>query len=174
MKREYGIYLLFFLFGTVVVNLLGNTTLLNGSILNRYSLTALSFEGIVYEEYFFQVLFRRFRTVIRLWLASKLIPKQFVKTGFAVMICFMLGGITAMAILENGLWGILFCLCAFLPHMICYAVAFLLWGSMRVLYVRDGNRKVDYMSMAFIALLIGIGCILEAYITPVFLRNIIK
>lgn len=174
MKREYGVYLLFFLFGTVTVNLLGNTTLLNSSMLNRYSLKALSFGGIVYEEYFFGVLFRRFRTAFRLWLASKLIPKQVAKMGFASVVCFMLGGITAAAILENGLWGLLFCLCAFFPHMICYAVAFLLWGSMRVSYAGDGNRKTDYMSMAFIAVLIGTGCILEAYITPVFLGNIIK
>ena len=174
MKRENGIYLLAFLCGIVIVNLPGNVSWTNHSILNRYSLASLSFQGIVYEEYFFEILFLRFQTVAVLWMCSKLISKNIVRIGFALIICGILGGIMSIAILANGLWGILFCICALLPHAICYFVAYLLWGNSTVGYVGESKRRMDYFTTALIMILIGIGCILEAYISPVLIENLIK
>lgn len=174
MKRENGIYLLAFLGGIVIVNLPGNVAWTNNSILNRYSLASLSFQGIVYEEYFFEILFLRFQTVLSLWICSKFISKNIVMTGFALIICGVLGGIMAIAILANGLWGILFCLCALLPHTICYFTAYTLWGKAMTGYVGESKRKMDYLTTALIIMLIGIGCILEAYISPVLIENLIK
>lgn len=174
MKREKGICLLAFLSGVIIINLLGNTAWVNDSTLNRYSLASLSFRGIVYEEYFLHVLFLRLRTVLALWVASKLVPKKMVVVGFAVVTCVMLGGVTAMAILANGLWGILFCICAFLPHVLCYGAAYVLWGNMQIGYSYEGSRKADYLAVVFISMLIVIGCVLETYISPVLIENLIK
>lgn len=174
MKWENGIYLLAFLCGIVIVNLPGNAAWANNSILNRYSLAALSFQGIIYEEYLIEILFMRFQTVVSLWICSKLISKNIVMTGFALIICGILGGIIAISILANGLWGILFCLCALFPHTICYFMAYVLWGKAMVGYVGESKRRMDYLITVLIVILIGIGCILETYISPVLIENIIK
>lgn len=174
MKRENGIFLLAFLCGILIVNLLGDAAWTNNSILNRYSLASFSFQGIVYEEYFLEILLLRFQTVVALWMCSKLISKNIVRVGYALIICVILGGIIAIAILANGLWGILFCICALLPHAICYFAAYMLWGKAMTGYVGESKRRIDYFTTAIIIMLIGIGCILEAYISPVLIENLIK
>lgn len=174
MKRENGIYLLAFLCGIIIVNLPGNAAWANNSILNRYSLASFSFQGIVYEEYLLEILFLRFQTVVALWMCSKLISKNLVRIGYALIICGILGGIMAIAILANGLWGIWFFICALLPHTICYFVAYMLWGKALTGYVGESKRRIDYFTIAIIIMLVGIGCILEAYISPVLIENLIK
>lgn len=169
-----GIYLLAFLFGIIFVNLPGNEVWTDNSILNRYSLASLSFQGIVYEEYFYEVLLLRFRTVVSLWMCSKFISKRVVKIGFAIIMCAVWGGITAIAILANGLWGILFCLCALFPHSVCYILAYTLWGRETAGYLNIEKRKVDFASAILMIVLIGIGCLLETYISPVLIENLIK
>ena len=174
MKRENWIYLLSFLFGIVMINLLASTTWINSSNLNRYSLASLSFRGIVYEEYFFHVFFLRMRTAFVLWVLTKLLPKKMVSAGFGVLSCCMLGGVLAFMILVNGLWGILFCICAFFPHAICYGAAYMLWRNSTEKYLIENLRREKYFVAALILVLIGIGCVCETYITPILLENIIK
>lgn len=174
VKWKNGIYLLAFLGGIVIVNLPGNEAWTNNSILNRYTLASLSFREIVYEEYFFEVLYLRFQTVLSLWICSKFVPKRIVKVGFAIIICGFWGGITAIAILANGLWGILFCLCALFPHTICYVLAYTLWGRETIGYVNTEKRKEDFVATILMIVLIGIGCFLEAYISPVLIDTVIK
>lgn len=174
MKRENVICFLAFLCGVVVVNLFGNMAWVNNSTLNRYTLVTLSFRGIVFEEYFFHVLFLRLRTVFGLWFISKIISKKMVVVCFATVICGILGCVTAIAILSNGLWGILFCLCAFFPHAICYGLAYVLWGNLQGSYVGERNKRSEYIAVLLIGMLIIIGCILEAYISPILMENLIK
>lgn len=174
MKWKNGICLLAFLCGIIIVNLPGNEAWANNSILNRYSLATLSFQGIDYEEYFYEVLFLRFQTVVSLWICSKFVSKRIVKVGFAIIMCAFWGGIITIAILANGLWGILFCLCAIFPHSVCYVLAYTLWGRETIGYVNIEKRKVDFAATILIIVLIGIGCLLEAYISPVLIENLIK
>jgi len=174
VKWENRIYLLAFLSGVICINMFGTTTLVNNSMLSRYNLATLSFRQIVYEEFFFKVLFLRFRTVFGLWIASKFLPKKVVVLIFACIMCSLMGGIIAWTIIANGLWGILFCFCAFLPHGICYGVVYVMWKNLCLWYdeSRDGKEKIFVVVIMMI--LIGIGSILEAYISPVLLQNITK
>lgn len=165
MKREYVICILAFLCGVIIVNFLGNVTWVNISALNRYSLASLSFEEIKYEEYFLQILFLRFRTVGSIWIVSRLIPKNIVATGFSVIICVMLGGVAAMSILTNGVWGLLFYLCAIMPHILCYGSAWIFWSK---------EKKEHYLFTILILVLVGIGCVLEAYVSPILVKCVIK
>lgn len=174
MKKENGIYLVAFIAGVIIVNLVGNATWANSSILNRYSLANLSFQGIVYEEYLLQILFLRFRTVIVLWMLSKLFTKRVISVGYAIVMCVMLGGIIAMAILANGVWGVLFFISALMPHILFYGVAFAIWSNTQVRYSMEGTKSVSYIFGILILVLTVVGCICEAYISPVFMENVIK
>lgn len=155
-----------------MVNMLGAKV--SGSMLNRYNLTAMSFKQIVYDEYFYEILFLRIRTVLGLWIVSKIFSKKWVMLGFACVMCSFMGAIMAMSIMENGLWGILFCVCAFFPHGICYGVAYVMWSNLCVASAMEREKKERYFVMTIIMLLIGIGSMLETYISPVLLQNIIK
>lgn len=174
MKWENRIYLLAFLSGVICVNIFGTTTLANNSMLSRYNLATLSFRQVVYDEYFFNVLFLRFRTVFGLWIASKFFPKKAIVLIFACIMCSLIGGITALSIMANGLWGIWFCLCAFFPHGICYGVVYAMWKKLCLWYDEGRDRKEKTFVVAIMMVLIGIGSMLEAYISPVLLQNIIK
>lgn len=179
MKKENGIYLLAFLCGVVIVNLLGIDTWANSSILNRYSLASLSFQEIAYEEYFVQVLLLRLRTIAVLWILSRVVPKKIVVIGFAGVISIMLGGILAMSILANGIWGIFFFLSALLPHGIFYVLAYTLWSNA----VRSNSynnytttmiNKEKILVTVLVFMLTIIGSICEAYICPILMKNVIK
>ena len=172
VKWKNKSYLLAFLCGVIIINMLGANV--SSGILNRYSLAAMSFNGIVYEEYFFYVLLLRFRTVLGLWIACRILPRKWVMLGFAYMICVVMGGIAAMSIMENGLWGVLFCAGAFFPHGICYGVAYGIWSSMDTGERWGESKKDGYLRLAVMMLFVGIGSMLESYVSPVLLQNIIK
>ena len=174
MKREYVICILAFLCGVIIVNFSENVTWINNSALNRYSLALLSFEEIRYEEYFLQILFLRFRTVGSIWIVSRLIPKNIVAIGVSVIIGIILGGVAAMAILANGVWGLLFYCCAIMPHILCYGSAWSLWSKEKKEHFISGKRVEQYLFTVLILVLMGMGCVLEAYVSPVLVKSIIK
>ena len=172
VKWKNKFYLLSFLGGVIVINIFGAEA--NTGMLNRYSLAALSFGQIRNEEYLIELLFLRLRTVLGLWIASKFVPSKWVMLIFAFIMCSFMGGIVAMSIMENGLWGILFCATAFFPHAICYGMAYSMWSSLCAVPNMCGNRKEGNLFVVFLMILIGIGIVLEAYISPVLIKNIIK
>ena len=179
MKKENWIYLLAFLCGVVLGNVLGTEDGVNGGLLNRYSLATLSFQMIEHEEYLIQVLVLRFRTVAGLWILSRIIPAKMVVVGFAGVISMMLGMIMAFSILTNGIWGSFFFLCALLPHGIFYGMAYFLWenasgGSSYGNYGGAGGRREKILATALILMVTAIGCICEAYISPIVMENVIK
>lgn len=173
MKREYVICSLAFLCGVIIVNFLGDITWINNSILNRYSLASLSFDKIQYEEYFLEIVFLRFRTVVSIWMVSKLIPKKLVTVGVAVIICVILGGVAAISILVNGVWGLLFCLCVVMPHILCYGSAWILWSRGGERTIVSGKCIEQYIVTVLILMLIAIGCVLEAYVSPILVKSVI-
>lgn len=174
LKKENWIYIFAFLCGVVIVNLLGSTTWENNSLLNRYSLVTLSFRELVYQEYFIQIILLRFRTVIGLWILTRMFPKKMVTTGFAILVSVMLGGVASMSILANGVWGICFFFSALLPHGIFYGLAYKFWCNMQNNDRFEGNRKGHYFVAVLIFMLMTIGCICEAYICPVLIENVLK
>ena len=119
VKRECWIYLISFLIGCIIINVLGSGTWENYSILNRYSLNMISFESILYDTYFVQIVILRLKTAVGLWIAAKLVPKKLVVVVFASVISAMLGAIASMAMLANGLWGVCF-LSVLYCRMVCF------------------------------------------------------
>ncbi len=173
VKQKRWMFLLAFLCGVGIVNIIGSRTWANNSLLNRHSLGMLSFEEISYEEYFVKILFLRIRTLIFLWILEKLISKKVTALGFGCFISIMTGGILTMLILANGVWGIFFLLSALLPHGIFYVLAYLLWCNTGLTYTVEGSRKERWLVSLLILLLIVIGSICEAYVCPFLVKNVI-
>ncbi|MBR5126990.1 MAG: hypothetical protein IKU69_00995 [Roseburia sp.] len=174
MKQKNWIYVLAFLAGVILVNLVEDVTEVSNSILNRYNLMRLTFDEIIFEKYLVEILFLRLRTVIILWILTQTMPKRIVSVGFALLISGVLGGIAATSILTNGLWGILLLVCVLFPHGICYGIAYVLWSNYKVEYLKVQNRTEVYIVNLLIVIFVCIGCLMEAYIGPVLIKNIIK
>ena len=174
VKRECWIYLISFLIGCIIINVLGSGTWEKYSILNRYSLNMISFESILYDTYFVQIVILRLKTAVGLWIAAKLVPKKLVVVVFASVISAMLGAIASMAMLANGLWGSLFFVCAVLPHGLFYATAFILWSNRSQTYSVGIEKSENWIAIVIIFIIILIGCICEAYVSPFFIEKLIK
>ena len=174
VKWEKWLYLLSFIGGVIVINMSGNYFQMNQNLLNRYNLASLSFREIVYEEFLMQILFLRFKTLLGIWLGTKFFPKRIIANAFAVVMCMIFGGILGMAILENSIWGIWFFCCALVPQIIFYLVAFVLWKKQDLGYVIGRNKKEKYLEIIVILVWVVLGCICEAFISPVVIENVIK
>lgn len=168
-----AMYILAFLGGVLLVNLLEGTMDISINILNRYTLAALTFQEIVYEEYFLYILLLRFRTLAGIWLFSKLLPQRFVKKGAVLGISFLAGCVAAMSILANGIWGMWFFVVSLFPHGILYGGAYGIWYHASP-YKIEGNGKSNLWLGICILLLVFIGCVCEAYIGPVLMEKVIS
>ncbi len=147
------------------MNVLGNTSLANVSVLNKYNLQSMQLRDIAYDEYFVQILALRCKTLLGVWCVSKIISNKFVIYIFSGLICMMLGGILTMAILTNGVWGILFFISSFLPHGIFYLLVYLIWR----------NHDDSFKGKTFLIIVLTlIGCLCEAYVSPFILGYVIK
>ena len=171
MKQERVWYALAFLCGVLIISVSGKE-LWNMSILSRYHLLTLSFGEINYEEYFIQILFLRLRTAIGLWIMARIFSEKVVSIGFACIMSMILGGIAAMMLLMNGIWGILFFVFALIPHGIFYIAAFVLWRRNKTIVIH--NRAESNVISVLIGILLLIGCVFEAYISPILIENIVK
>ena len=174
MKREWWIYLIAFLVGCISINMFGSRTWENYSLLNRYSLSMISFESISYDTYFVQIVVLRLKTAAGLWIAAKLVPKKIVEVVFAGIISAISGAIVSMAIMANGLWGNLFFICAMLPHGLLYGGAFLLWSNRTQSYTIGRERRENWIGAVIIFCIIIIGCVCESYVSPFLVERIIK
>ena len=174
MKKETWIYLLAFLIGVLLVNLMDDAMGTGNSILNRYTLRTLTFQDIVYEEYFIYILCLRMRGVIALWALAKLLPERLVKTGVLIGICCLSGVMIAMSLLMNGIWGIWFFISSIFPHIFFYGFAYKIWYDMSSSYKIESERRKKRLLIVLIFVLILIGCASEAYVSPVLLEQVIK
>lgn len=173
MRWEKWGYLFAFLCGVVFANVLGSRAFIDYNLLNRYNMSLLSFEAVSGEAYFVQVLLLRLQTVVVLGILCRLLPKRVVIIGFGCLISALLGGILAAAILANGVWGIWFGLGALLPHGIFYLLSYLLWyyANRGYVYQKKGGILIRKVLMV---LLVVIGSICEAYLSPVLVEKMIK
>ncbi len=168
-----AMYILAFLGGVLLVNLLEGTMDTSSMILNRYTLAALTFQEIVYERYFLYILLLRFRTLAGIWLASKLLPQKFVKKGAVLSVSLLAGCVAAMSILANGIWGMWFFVVSLFPHSIFYGGAYGIWYHASP-YRMEGNGNTRLLLGFCIVLLVFIGCVCEAYIGPILIEKIIS
>lgn len=174
MRREWWICPAAFLVGSVSINLFGNETGASCDLLNKYSLSMISFESVSYEIYFIQVLLLRFKTAAGLWIAVKLLPKRAVAIAFAGLLSAAAGITVSMAIIENGVWGVLFFLSAMLPHALFYALAFWLWSNRSQTYTTGIKQKENLLGSVLILFIVFIGCVCESYLSPLLIEKVIE
>lgn len=173
MKREYWIFMLSFLSGVLLANMFRMQAAAESSLLNRYSLRTVSLSGIDENGYFVTILLMRLRTVIVLWMLSRILSRKIVVRMLTVLIFMIIGVIVTILVIENGVWGILFLLSSMFPHGLIYGIALYLWNGVesQPLSIRRSNH---YIQLGVIWLLCLFGVFGEAFISPLCVMFAIK
>ena len=174
LRKEKIIYLTAFLFGVIVTNILESKSWINVDYLHRHQLLQLSYSEIRYERYLIELLFQRLRMVGLLWLLGKVIPSGWIRLGVGGIFCMTLGSILTSTILANGVWGLLLFFGMLFPQWIFYTGAFVWWGSFQNLNYRGKYVKKNVLLVLLLILFVVFGCIVEAYVNPFVVYQIIK
>lgn len=84
------------------------------------------FQFISREEFFFYVLFMRMKQLGFLFLCYLFFPKYLLLILLDFYLAFCLGGLLSMETYYQGFQGVLFGVCCFFPHFICYGMIYYL------------------------------------------------
>lgn len=176
MKKRIWIWLLFFLAGVLLAELLGKEFFTTYGFLSEYHLKNYASAKLELPDLFWNVLWERGKLFLLIALicatpARKLLPP--VGKGIA---CFVLGLFAAADIILLGGWGILLFVCALLPHGIFYLGSILLIYGMKPSYACDGKRKNArfFLQILLIWTLFAAGCLLETTAGTWLQQNLLK
>ena len=121
------------------------------------------FQLISKDEFFFYVLFMRGKQIVFLLLCYLFFPRYLMLILLNVYFSFCLGGLLSLEAYYQGLRGILYGVCYFFPHFLCYGLiyylAFRQAGTGRNKLFANGKKAV-----AVSLFLCLIGCLLESYV----------
>lgn len=155
--------------GSLLVNFIfaGNASF--DDLWNIDTLKITGIEILATREYFIYILLKRFKQFGILFallaLTDSMIILWILSGGFAVC----LGALLSLETMRMGFRGILLSVCYFFPHYICYL------GIMAILMRRisepDHRKQLSVFAQCSILLLLLLaGCLLEAYMNPIFLK----
>ena len=166
-------FLVLFLFGIVLANLLGADSFQKNSSLTRYYLKQFQYAEIRTQELLWHVACSRlalFAVVLALGLFSKTILFHAL---FVAWSGFSYGYFCVLAISAFGAKGLILCVLALFPQFIVYIPVYL--GLVQLSERRREHTGWKKFA-AVICLLIGMvaGILLESYINPLILQKVLK
>lgn len=156
--------------GIIYVNIwaadyLSITGIFNANYLNEY--LAISGSSFAYILYLLRI---RMLPLVILGVLVQTKMRRMIVYIFFVWTGFLWGIYTSMGVVVLGVKGVLFCVIALFPHMICYIPAYLIL----LVYMYDYPQSSwnIYKASAFVACLV-VGIFLESMVNPVILGWII-
>lgn len=168
------IYCTAFLIGVVSTNILESKELLTAAMFSRHQLLQLAYVEVNYESYFIRLLGLRLKNVSILWLLGKVLPVRWIRGVCGVTSCIILGSIMTLAILANGVWGLLLFIAMIFPQWLLFIGAFFFWGSEWEPHIMESDGKKKLIRVFLILLFVISGCVTEAYVNPFVLRMVLK
>lgn len=166
-------FLILFLFGIVLANLLGADSFQKNGSLTRYYLKQFQYAKIQTQELVWHVACNRM-TIFAALLAFGLFSKTILfHMLFVAWSGFSYGYFCVLAISAFGAKGLMLCVLALFPQFIVYIPVYL--GLVRLSDRRRENtgwRKCAAVTCLLIGLIVGI--LLESYINPLILQKVLK
>lgn len=166
-------FLVFFLVGIVLANLLGADSFQKNGSLTRYYLKQFQYAGIQSQELLWHVGCNRLVLFLAL-LTLGTIPKgKMVHLLFVAWCGFAYGYFCVISISAFGAKGLLLCLLALFPHFFAYVPAYL--GLVEL----SGHRREHagwrgIMAVVFLFVVLVVGILLESYANPRILQKVLK
>lgn len=84
---------------------------------------------------------------------------------------FLAGVMLVSAVMQMGVKGVLFCMAAMFPHIICYGLAY---GILLSYFYRYPKARWNYAKTVFVVLVMFIGILVETYLNPLLMKLVIQ
>lgn len=166
VKKSSLIGILSFLIGIVLVNLIGEDYLSTHGIIPFWSELSTGFSNVSYDRYFCYILLQRLKVIIVIALLTNIISRELIAKTAPCFLFFLIGIFMTMSIMDRGIYGVVIVLAAMFPQWLCYSAAFLFYAKCR-------EREKRKLQVAVIFVFLFAGCVSEAYVSPLLLKNII-
>lgn len=178
-----------FIAGIFLINMNSNFFVGENGIYNTGTINRLKYLEIENSTFFRYVTAGRFKDYLLLGLMSTTYLGIVIAYGAAAFQGMMLGMVITVAVIRFGLKGILLVLSSFFPHQLLLLPAgamMLMWccQNCRALYfdrrtIWNGELKKKYffrqlIMLVWILMVVMIGCILESYVNPMLLMDVVK
>ena len=160
-----------FFVGILYENIVSRRYGLSIDIFQTYFLQQYKQTEIVAEKYLGYVLKAR---VVPLMGLCVLVCVRWKKILAGVSVCwtgFLAGVMLVSAVMQMGVKGVLFCMVAMFPHIICYGLAY---GILLSYFYRYPKARWNYTKTVFVILVMFIGILLETYLNPLLMKLVIQ
>lgn len=160
-----------FFVGILYENIVSRRYGLSIDIFQTYFLQQYKQTEIVAEKYLGYVLKAR---VVPLMGLCVLVCVRWKKILAGVSVCwtgFLAGVMLVSAVMQMGVKGVLFCMVAMFPHIICYGLAY---GILLSYFYRYPKARWNYAKTVFVILVMFIGILLETYLNPLLMKLVIQ
>lgn len=176
MRKEYLVYIVLFLGGIWVAQLIGKDYFVTYGYLNTNHLDGFIREETDYVDLFWHILWTRGKQFLAIWILQLTFLKRVLPVLIKLLLTFLTGFLLMVCCMTVGATGLLLVLAAIFPHGICYLLA--LWGILgwqqtRVLD-RKRRAKTIVLEVGICMLLIISGGILETIVGTRILKYILK
>lgn len=166
-------FLVFFLTGIVLANLLGADNFQKNGNLTRYYLKQFQYAGIQPQELLWHVGSNRLVLFVALFVLGTISKGKIVHLLFVAWCGFAYGYFCVISICAFGAKGLLLCIMALFPQFFAYVPAYL--GLMEL----SGHRREhtgfrQILSVVFLLAVIFVGILLESYANPLLLQKVLK
>ena len=166
VKKGSLIGIFSFLIGIVLVNLIGEDYLSTHGVIPFWSELSTGFSKVSYDRYFCYILLQRLKIIIVIALLTHITSRELIAKATPAFFFFLIGVFMTMSIMDRGIYGVLIVLTAMFPQWLCYVTAFLF-------YAKYKEREKRKLQVAMILVFLLAGCVSEAYISPLLLKNIV-
>ena len=188
-KKWIVLFLAGFLMGMILVYMKSSVFTGDNGIFNEASMNRLKYMKIENSDFLCYVMVKRIKGFLLLGLLSTTCIGMLVSYGAAAWQGIMTGMIIAAAVARFGIKGLLLVIISFFPHQLLLfpaGIMMLLWChhnySMFAYAGKKawsvGNGRVHCMRqlgmLLWILAVVIIGCVLESYVNPLLISDIIK
>ena len=160
-----------FFVGILYENIMSRTYGLSIDIFQSYFLQQYMHTEIIAEKYLGYVLKSRAVPLMGLCFLTCVKWKKLLSIMSVCWTGFMAGVLMVSAVMQLGIKGVLLCMVAMFPHIICYGLAYgiLLSYLYRCPKVQWNNAKT-----VFVVLVMFAGILLETYLNPLLMKLVIR
>lgn len=185
MKKSTCLFFLAFLCGVICANVLGIASGRELGAMNEYFMNRYMYADIQGRELFLYLFYERVPEFFMLLVLSVGIYGTLVIDGYVSCLCFSVGFLSVISIMNYGMKGVLLMAGFFLPQWLLYVMVLAVWyyglrsyKRQKKEYLPEKRRKrrgvqyAVYFGAAFF-LLCG-GLFMESYVNPFLLQKIIR
>lgn len=167
--------------GMIIMNLGKSMLLENTGLLDEYTLYHMKYMTVDSSALFYYVLKERLSMLLALAVLATTYLGLVVCGGITLWYGVCAGAFLATAVLRYGMKGILFVLVGIFPQYIIYVpamIVMLIWCQRiyRKIYLEKTEWSIprSLLQLSGILLVFIVGCILESFLNPYFLRGLLQ